>query len=47
LIKGTVVTGFNRGSTQLGFPTANIYPDQKNLLDTLVPGIYAGTIKLE
>lgn len=40
-IRGTVITGLNRGGELLGFPTANI-----NLIDELCPktGIYAVTV---
>ena len=40
-IRGTVITGLNRGGKLLGFPTANI-----NLIDELCPrtGIYAVTV---
>lgn len=43
-IRGTVITGRNRGGKLLGFPTANI-----NLYDELSPrtGIYAVTVELE
>ena len=43
-IRGTVVTGRNRGGTLLGFPTANI-----NLQDELCPkaGIYATTVECD
>jgi riboflavin kinase/FMN adenylyltransferase len=43
-IRGTVITGRNRGGKLLGFPTANI-----NLYDELSPktGVYAVTVELE
>ena len=45
---GKVVHGFNRGSTQLGFPTANIDPQafkKKFTIDD--SGVYYGFSKLE
>ena len=43
-IRGTVISGRNRGGKLLGFPTANI-----NLYDELCPktGVYAVTVELE
>jgi riboflavin kinase len=42
-ISGNIISGFGRGSTELGFPTANI--DFKEELDA-VPGLYAGTAEV-
>ena len=38
-VSGCVVHGFNRGGTQLGFPTANLAATDSC---HLVPGVYAG-----
>lgn len=49
MIKGTIVTGFKRGSKFLGIPTANIeYSDiiGCSLLD-LIPGAYYGVFKFK
>lgn len=43
-ITGQIVTGFGRGSSQLGFPTANIQTNEKL---ELVPGVYATRVKME
>jgi riboflavin kinase len=41
---GTVTRGFNRGSTELGFPTANV--DPKVAPSQLEPGVYAGLARV-
>eukprot|EP00823_Brevimastigomonas_motovehiculus_P009900 TRINITY_DN975_c1_g1_i1.p1 TRINITY_DN975_c1_g1~~TRINITY_DN975_c1_g1_i1.p1 ORF type:complete len:277 (+),score=96.94 TRINITY_DN975_c1_g1_i1:109-939(+) len=42
-LRGKVVTGFQRGSKQLGFPTANLDPDTFQLTLKGVPhGVYVG-----
>lgn len=42
-IKGTVVKGYGRGSSQLGFPTANIEPEEcKTTFSDLDIGVYFG-----
>ena len=44
-IKGQIVKGFQRGSRQLGCPTANIEmtPENKEITTNLIPGIYFAT----
>ena len=39
-----MVHGFNRGSKQLGVPTANIKMTEENInkIKNLVPGVYTG-----
>lgn len=44
-LSGTVVHGFGKGSSELGFPTANIVPEQSRV--NLVPGVYCGRVTLE
>ena len=44
-LSGIVVHGFGKGSSELGFPTANIVPEQSRL--QLVPGVYCGKAWLE
>jgi len=44
-LSGTVVHGFGKGSSELGFPTANIVPEQSRV--HLVPGVYCGRVTLE
>ena len=41
-LSGPVVHGFGKGSTELGFPTANIVPQQTRIAPSLVPGVYCG-----
>jgi riboflavin kinase len=42
-MRGPVVKGFGRGSTQLGIPTANLdIVPLKHQVDSLAPGIYLG-----
>lgn len=47
-ISGKVVKGFQRGSKQLGVPTANIEmtPENVQITKDLVPGVYAAVGKL-
>lgn len=49
LISGKIVNGFNRGSKQLGVPTANIdmTTENQSIAKQLVPGVYSaiGTFK--
>ena len=47
-ISGTVVKGFQRGSKQLGVPTANIEMTPENIAisKNLVPGVYAAVGRL-
>mmetsp|Transcript_2150 Transcript_2150/g.4166 ORF Transcript_2150/g.4166 Transcript_2150/m.4166 type:complete len:171 (+) Transcript_2150:55-567(+) len=45
---GTVVTGFKRGSKQLGWPTANLDPAAfENTLDSEEEGVYVGWAAIE
>jgi len=48
ILAGPVVKGFNRGSTQLGVPTANIEMTAENISKTsnLIPGVYAAIATL-
>ena len=48
LLEGTVVSGFGRGSKQLGCPTANIEMTDENKQKTveLVPGVYGAKANL-
>ncbi|AWU74786.1 uncharacterized protein C5L36_0B00530 [Pichia kudriavzevii] len=41
-----VIPGFGRGSTDLGFPTANINVANNKLLTDINPGVYFGYAKL-
>lgn len=43
-LEGKVVTGFKRGSKELGIPTANIEMTEENVKKTkeLIPGVYIG-----
>jgi FAD synthase len=45
---GKVVPGFQRGSKQLGVPTANLEMTDENisLTNDVVPGVYMGTCEL-
>ena len=47
-LQGKVVEGFQRGSKQLGCPTANLEMTSHNiaLTDQAVPGVYMGTCEL-
>ena len=46
--KGPIVKGFGRGSTELGFPTANFSDDViEKLPEELVGGIYFGFAKVD
>ena len=45
ILEGTIVKGFGRGSSELGFPTANLEVS-KGEIDGLVPGIYAAKARL-
>ena len=46
-MEGNVVTGFGRGSKQLGVPTANIPPDSLgDRLHSLPAGVYFGWVRL-
>jgi riboflavin kinase len=44
-LEGSIVKGFGRGSSELGFPTANLEV-RKGEVDGLVPGIYAAKARL-
>ena len=47
-LKGKVIPGFQRGSKELGFPTANIpIEPYQELLQVIPTGIYSGWISLE
>lgn len=46
LNKSTVIPGFGRGSSDLGFPTANINVKDNEILNNLEPGVYFGFAKL-
>ena len=48
-LMGTVVTGFSRGSKQLGVPTANIEMTSENIEKSngFVPGVYMGYASID
>ena len=46
-LSGSVIHGFGKGSTELGFPTANIEPQQSRVMAQLIPGVYCGLVYLE
>ena len=49
VLEGKIVTGFQRGSKQLGVPTANVKmtPENKEKTASLVPGVYAAKARLK
>lgn len=46
LERSTVIPGFGRGSSDLGFPTANVNVSSNKTLTNLEPGVYFGYAKL-
>lgn len=45
VVHDEVLTGYSRGSSELGIPTANI--NVTSALDTLAPGIYFGFLRVK